>query len=470
MLGWTASPLRSAAIRGARRVKSRVSTLRPAGSDVVHRGMPPRSRSSAAPPPANPERRFPSFCDFVDDALFHPRWGYYSTGGVQFGSGGHYDTYPLALSPLFGRMLAQYGFRAWRRNGSPASFEVCELGAGNGQLCLDTLLWVHERARHDRAWKAYADRLRYRIIERSAALAARQRQQLGPLAASVRWSRCDPSRSLPRGAPFAAHGVIVANEVLDCLPHHKVVGQAQGPAAVVFVVPTLNGRPLGRDHLAAAMADAARRRRIRYSEVLVPMARGSRLADLVSRQYPELAGARPPRQPYFICPRFDTLQRNSARLYDHADALWIDYGELREYHCRTPESRRLFAGPPRSGRRVYDDPGHDDITFLVDFTSVTNAARRAGWSVAYYGPQAELARRSRVMLDPDAVALVVRHRALRWMLALAGVGPERSWQRPAMSWTVAPTPGRVPVRRYVEQSVREFRDPKSRFKLLITRR
>ena len=280
----------------------------------------------------------------------------------------------------------------------------------------------------------------------------------------MRWSRCDPSRTVPRGAPFAAHGVIVANEVLDCLPHHKVVGQANSAPAVVFVL------PLDRDRLAAVMADSGRRRRVRYSEVLVPIARSSRLADFVRRHNRELFAARPPRRPYFVCPRYDTLQRNVARLYDHADALWVDYGELREYHRRAPESRRLFAGPPRSGRSIYDDPGGDDITFLVDFTSVTSTARSAGWSIAYYGPQAELARRSRMRLDHDAVELVIRHRALRWMLALAGVGPEQSWQRRAVTWSAAPAKGRVPVRRYVEQSVREFRDPTSLFKLLITRR
>jgi SAM-dependent MidA family methyltransferase len=320
------------------------------------------------------------------------------------------------------------------------------------------------------AWKAFAARLRYRITERSPALVTRQRQQLGPLAESVRWSRCDPSRSVPRGAPFAAHGVIVANEVLDCLPHHKGVGQASGAPAVVFVVPTLNGRPLGRGRLAAVMADANRRRRLRYGEALVPIARVPRLQAFARRHYPELFGAGAPRLPYLVCPRFEALQRYAARLYEHADALWVDYGELREYHRRAPERRRLFAGPPRSGRRVYDDPGGDDITFLVDFTAVTSAARGAGWSIAYYGPQAELARRARVTLDHDAVELVVRHRAMRWMLALAGVGPEQSWHRPAVSWSPAPAPGRVPVRRYVEQSVREFRNPNSLFKLLITRR
>src|SRR5215470_3760066 len=166
------------------------------------RHSPASTRMAGAPPRALP------FCDFVDDALFHPRWGYYSTGGVRFGFGGHFDTYPLALSPLFGRMVAQYAFGVWRRGGTPARFEICELGAGNGQLCLDTLLWTHERSRHDRMWKVFADRLRYRILERSSALVARQRQQLGPLGESVRWSRSDPAHGAVRGRPFGERGVI----------------------------------------------------------------------------------------------------------------------------------------------------------------------------------------------------------------------------------------------------------------------
>ena len=64
-------------------------------------------------------RCFPSFRDFVDLALFDPRCGYYSTGQVRFGEGGHYDTFPLALSPIFGRMLAEYAYRFWRRVGQP---------------------------------------------------------------------------------------------------------------------------------------------------------------------------------------------------------------------------------------------------------------------------------------------------------------------------------------------------------------
>jgi len=436
--------------------------------------MPRPGRPGHAATPgalAAPPRRVPSFCDFVDDALFHPRWGYYSTGAVRFGTGGHFDTYPLALSPLFGRMVARYAFQAWRRAGAPATFEICELGAGNGQLCLDTLLWTIEQSRHERAWKRFAERMRYRIVERSPALIARQRDQLGPLAEAVRWSRADPTRRAPRGTPFAACGVIVANEVLDCLPHHQLVPQRHDDPRVVFVVPDLDGRVLGRDRLAAAMARTDQRDRVRFREALLPIERVPRLASFVRRHCPELFGTRRARHPYFACPRIDALLHHTVDLYEQADALWIDYGAQREFHLRTPPSRRVFAGPPRSGAGVYDAPGRDDITFLVDFSVAMTAARDAGWRVVYYGPQRELARRTQVALDRDAVELIVRHRALAWLLALSGVGPERDWQRGAVSWSPAPKPGRVPVRRYVAQSVREFRAERgTMFKLLITRR
>ena len=184
-------------------------------------------------------RSFPSFRDFVDLALFDPRCGYYSTGQVRFGYGGHYDTFPLALAPFFGRMVAQYGFRFWRRAGEPQRFEICELGAGNGQLCLDALVAVEERARQHVPWSRFAKSLRYRIIERSPALIARQQQQLGPLARRVRWTNTDLAQKAPRRLPLGPCGIVVANEVLDCLSHHQIVSRHDRTPGVVFVIPVL---------------------------------------------------------------------------------------------------------------------------------------------------------------------------------------------------------------------------------------
>jgi SAM-dependent MidA family methyltransferase len=413
--------------------------------------------------------RLPSFAEFVDDALFHPAWGYYSRGGVRFGEGGHYDTYPLALSPLFGRMVAQYAHRVWRRRGEPDRFEICELGAGNGQLCLDALLWVFERGRHEPSWQRFAKRSRYRIVERSPALIERQRARLGPLADQVRWSRGDLSQARLRGMPFAEHGLIIANEVLDCLPHHKVVPQRHGPPAAAFVIAELGGRRLDRARLAAVLG-RQRRPRIRFRELLLPLDRVSGLAAFLDRHYPELANT-PPRRypPYFAAPRLEVLQRNATRCYQRGEALWMDYGARREFHLSAPERRKLFAGPPRSGAQLFDAPGEHDITFMVDFSVTADAARAAGCQIVFFGPQGELARRARVRLGAGAVETIIRHRALTWMLALVGAHPERTWRRGAMTWTHEADSGRIAVRRYAQRAVREFLSPRSRFQLLITR-
>jgi SAM-dependent MidA family methyltransferase len=417
---------------------------------------------SLAPADARRARAFPSFRDFVDDALFHPRWGYYSTGVVRFGEGGHYDTFPTALSPLFGRMVAGAARRAWQRAGRPAAFEVCELGAGNGQLCLDTVVTVTTRA-HAPGWRAFARAFRYRVIERSPALAARQRAQLGPLATCVTWTRADLSRP-GRRRRLGPHGLVVANEVLDCLAHHKIVRGRDGHARVVFVVPTRGGRALDRRALARTLARGAGG--IRYREVALPLAAVPGLRAFLAHHCPERLVMPRPCPPYFACPAIPELVRAVARLYDRAETLWIDYGDLRPFHLRAPEHRRVFAGPPRSGRRVYDAPGRDDVTFMVDFSVVARAARDAGLVCTYYGGQRALAAAGGVRVGPADVDLVARTRAVGWLLDVVGVGPERAWRRGGLTWTRQGTRGGA-LAAGIARDLEEFlgRRP-SRFRLM----
>jgi SAM-dependent MidA family methyltransferase len=427
----------------------------------ARRRRPGRGAAGAGPEPI-------PYCEFVDQALFHPAWGYYSTGGVRFGEGGHYDTYPLALSPVFGRMVAHYALRMWRRCGRPKSFEICELGAGNGQLCLDVLLGIDVASERRPDWARFRAATRYRIVERSPGLAARQRMTLGPLAARVTWVRADLAQRARRR--FGPVGLIVANEVLDCLPHHKLVATAAGPG-VVHVVPMLGRRALDGAALAAVMGDAAARPRVRYREVVRPLTDVPALRRHVDVYYPELRQRDPAAPPVFVAPRVATLLANTARCYARADAIWIDYGDTRPFHLRAPETRKAFAGPPRSARSVYDAPGTDDITFMVDFTLAADAARTAGWRVAAYGPQAELARLSGIRVDDAVAEEIVRHRALVWMLAVAGVGPERGWRSGAIGHARGTHDGAEPVRRYVARSLREFnRRRGATFKLLLLRR
>ena len=47
---------------------------------------------------------FPSFLDYQDLVMFHPKFGYYASGRVSFSS--DYQTFPIVLSPYFGQMIA----------------------------------------------------------------------------------------------------------------------------------------------------------------------------------------------------------------------------------------------------------------------------------------------------------------------------------------------------------------------------
>jgi len=429
-------------------------------------------------------RHFPSYRDYVDDALFHSTWGYYSTGQVRFGEGGHYDTFPLALAPFFGRMLATYAHRFWRRHGEPPRFEIGELGAGNGQLCLDTLIAVNQCARQERAWQRFATALRYRIIERSRALVERQRATLGPLATSVTWTRADLSQRAIRGVPFAPCGIVFANEVLDCLSHHKVVPRPDGPG-VVFVIPTLSdarvprGRGRGRGvavsgvphavprrALAGVLADAHLRPQVRFEEVTLPLRCVPALHRFIQRYYPEFFYM-DTFKPYFACPAIPKLVDNTARLYERSECLWIDYGDTAAFHLIAPERQRVFAGPPRSGASVFRDPGRDDITFFVDFSVVAAAAETAGLGVTFFGPQGELAHRSGIAFDRAAREVILRYRTLAWMLAVAGIGPESAWRQNGLTWSPRDGKGGS-LRKYVNTAVAEFVGKRrSYFKLMI---
>ncbi len=427
---------------------------------------------------ARVRRALPSFRDFVEYALFHPRRGYYSAGVVRIGDGGDYDTFPSSLSPVFGAAVVRIAFDLWRQWGKPPRFGITEVGAGNGCLASDIVTEVETRAARDPSWQAFAAALEYRICEKSPALRARQAAALGPLGARVQWSSADLSRPR-RPAPAGAAGIVIANEVLDCLAHHKVVRDPSGQFWVAFVGArrpgTRHARGIGRFYPARDWKRAASGfpRATRYTELFVPAAHLPQLQAFLKRHYPP---PRPPKRPlpewwvYYACPEIENFIRNAAHLYDRAEILLIDYGGLDGYHRRTPAEQRLRAGRPREHASPYRAPGHQDITFLVDFSVAIRAASAAGLTVEYYGPQAELLRRGRVRLGDRAVERILHLRVLRWLLAVLGAAPDAAQRRGALTWK--PPGSAAPAQRALREEIRraaaEFlgRRP-SRFRLLV---
>lgn len=153
-----------------------------------------------------------SFADYMHTVLYHPQWGYYGSGQVQFGAGGDFVTAP-ERSPLFTAGLVY----EWQQaQAAGLGGDVLELGAGSGQLALDFLQECQQR-------HCVPDR--YLILEISPALRARQQQRLRaalPAALFARLGWLDSIEQLmpnaPATQPCFAGGMLIANEVLDAMP------------------------------------------------------------------------------------------------------------------------------------------------------------------------------------------------------------------------------------------------------------
>jgi len=151
-----------------------------------------------------------TFRDFMDAALYHTKYGYYSTTAGATGRGGDFVTSP-EVHPIFGTLVAKTLLELWETMGRPERFDVVEQGAGSGLLARDILRWAHERE------PAFAAALRYTLVERSAAMRAAQDRAVGELelpTGAVSWSN---------ELPLGIEGVVLSNELVDAFPVHRVV-------------------------------------------------------------------------------------------------------------------------------------------------------------------------------------------------------------------------------------------------------
>jgi SAM-dependent MidA family methyltransferase len=156
-----------------------------------------------------------SFAWFMEQALYHPKHGYYGSGRCAIGRTGDYFT-NVSVGPLFGELLAAQFEEMWETLGRPADFTIVEQGAHQGEFAADVLAAAGEKA------PEFFSVLRYRIIEPFPTLRERQAETLSSFETKVEWRD-----SLENLEPFV--GVHFSNELLDALPVHLIC--SRGPAA-----------------------------------------------------------------------------------------------------------------------------------------------------------------------------------------------------------------------------------------------
>jgi SAM-dependent MidA family methyltransferase len=275
------------------------------------------------------------FARYMELALYAPGLGYYSAGTTKFGAAGDFVTAP-ELGFVFARCMARALAPTFLETGG----DVLELGPGSGALAVELLLELERLNALPR---------RYRLLERSADLRARQRAAITKHCAHleniVEWLDVPPER--------AWRGCLIANEVIDALPVRLFTLRDSG----------LFERAVGVDAAQAFVwherpADAAL----------------TALVDVVAAQAlprPYLSEVRPLLAPWFA---------EVTRHLEQGMALFVDYGYSRaEYY-----SPQRSAGTLRCHyrHRAHDNPfllpGLQDITAWVDFDALAAAAVAAG--------------------------------------------------------------------------------------------
>ena len=291
-----------------------------------------------------------TFARFMELALYDPDGGYYRGAESRPGRSGDFLTAPEA-HPIFGQALANQLVEVWERLDRPAPFVVREHGAGSGALA-EAILDQIERARPE-----LLGVLRYVPVEIDPRRVEAFGERLSAAGLADRIAPADDDR------PFT--GVVLANEVLDALPVHRI-GVRAGSLAERFVAVGAHGR----------LVDA-------WGPPSTP-ALGERLqADGV-----QLAEG----QSGEVCLALDRWIADAVQSQERGLLLLIDYGapasELYDAVRRPQGTVRAFVRH-RISDDLYGHIGRQDLTAHVDLTALGLAAGAVGLAPVGETSQAE---------------------------------------------------------------------------------
>ncbi len=152
-----------------------------------------------------------SFKWFMEQSLYHPKYGYYTGRPREVGKKGDFFT-NVSVGKLFGQLIARQAAEVWHNMGRPQVFTIMEQGAHDGTLANDMLGWLQTNEP-----ELFAI-LSYWIVEPSKTLVRLQEEKLKDWPRGlVRW--WEDFSDLDDGSLF---GIFFCNELLDAFPVHML--------------------------------------------------------------------------------------------------------------------------------------------------------------------------------------------------------------------------------------------------------
>jgi SAM-dependent MidA family methyltransferase len=312
-----------------------------------------------------------SFRDFVELALYHPGFGYYSRSESPVGKSGDYVTAPL-LSPAFGFALSRL-VREFLSRGEGADSQIVDIGCGDGSLIIDLC------AAGARCFGV--DRSLGRVPAQSSV------QFVGALS----------------DVPPAQRRLVISNELFDALPFARLV--KRGEHLHELWVTDRDGALDWSEHEAEA----------KYEDYFA--ARG---IELEEGQFVD------------VSLEWEALYEDVCRAVERGLIVTFDYGHAERQLFRG-RARRFGTAAAYSQQRVSRDllanPGEQDLTAHINFDDLRVAGERNGFTTLFFDIQAKFllalgANEHESFAEPrDLAALEAREEARRLILP-DGIGAE----------------------------------------------
>jgi SAM-dependent MidA family methyltransferase len=273
-----------------------------------------------------------SFARFMDVALHHEAHGYYARGPVSLGTAGDFYT-ASDVGPAFGTCLARQLVDFDAALGRPERFDYVECGAGRGLNAADVASAVTARA------PDLARRLALRLVDRSPGMQT-------AIAARVPAAKVEAAPSPANGT-----GCVVAIELLDALPVHRVRRRA---GALRELAVGLEG-----DRLVEVEREPGEAVRA-YAEAYAAAPNEGDEAEIGLALGPAVAGL--------------------AAAIGRGFVLVVDYGHdaARMYGPRHRRGTLLAYHRHRAHEDYLAHVGQQDLTAHVNLTALTDRAREAG--------------------------------------------------------------------------------------------
>jgi SAM-dependent MidA family methyltransferase len=281
-----------------------------------------------------------TFADFMELALYHPEYGYYTSSKEKIGKRGDYYT-SSDVHSVFGELIPRQLEQMWQLLGSDR-FTVVEIGAGKGWLCHDILNYIGNE------YPEFFEKIDYKIVEISKDLIKTQSNTLKGLEEKVSWESFSED-----GFSFKPiEGCFLSNELVDSLPVHQVIVENNCLKEIYVTI---------KDDLFCEKIDELSSPELRdyFDNLKVSLKEGQRTE---------------------VNLKMLDWVRNLSHYLNRGFVITIDYGDLAEdlYSEDRNRGTLICYYEHTTSENPYERIGNQDITSHVNFSGIIEEGARSG--------------------------------------------------------------------------------------------